>query len=248
MPKPPKQLLRNRLSRTRKLKKLNQRPLLNKKDCKKRLPTLQLMSKKWLKRLLFSPNLKLKLMLPKLDKLLLQRLLPRLKLRDKKLRTRKLLLRHKELLMSKELHRPSKLLLRPPTPRLPPPIRLRISRLKLLLLKQDPRLTLRLPRRLSRPIRKRWKGKELPMRLDSRSWLTNKLLKSRLLKKLLKRLTIWLSPPDKLKRRDKLPTTLKRWPLENLNSVINSSTFGSLDQLASPRSPSPFQTLTPLRT
>jgi hypothetical protein len=94
------------------------------------------------------------------------------------------------------------MLSRPLTPRLLLPKRLRILRLKLLLLKQDPRLTLRLPKKLSKPIKRSSRNKESPMRLDSRRWLPSKLLKSRLLKKPLKRLMIWPSLPESPKRRD----------------------------------------------
>jgi len=107
------------------------------------------MSRKWLIKLHFLPNLKLMLKLLKLDKQPLLPLLSRPRLRDKKFRTRSKLSKNKERLMNKESHRQSNVLSRPPTLRLLLPIRLRISKLKLLLPKQDPWLTLRLPRPLS---------------------------------------------------------------------------------------------------
>lgn len=185
------------------------------------------------------PTHKLMFKLPMQHKLLPPLPLRRLSKRDKKLRMISMLLSNKELRMNRELPLLSKRHLKLPTLRLPLLIESRNSRLNLLLPRPDLKLTSRLLKLLLLLTPKSSRHKDSLMLLDSRLLLISKLLKSRLPKKLLKRPTRWPLLLERPKRRDKLPITPKRWPRESLNSENNSSMFGFLDQLVSPKSLSP---------
>jgi hypothetical protein len=234
--------LRRRLTRTSSLLKLKPKLLPSKRDFKRK-PLIPLsMSKKWLIRLLNSQNPKLRSRLPKPGKLPPQLPFKKLRKKDKKWRMRRLLFSNKERRtrnkLKKQRKEPKKLLMK----RQLPPTRSRTSRLRLLLLRQDLRQILRLQKMLLRLTKRSWRDKELPMKQDSRNWLMLKQLKSRLLKKLPKKLTRWPSLLERPKSRDKLLIMQRKWPIESLNSLHNSSMFGFQDQLEFLKSLSPCPT------
>ena len=219
-------LLNRELMRTKLPQNSKLRLLLSKRDSKESKPIPLLTKLRWPKRLPSWLRLKERLLLPTKEKLLLLLLSRRPRKKDKKLRMRRLLLKLKEKKMREELPMPSKLPSMLPTERLLPPIELRISRPNLLLLRPDLKLTSRLPRLLFWLTPRSSRERELPTRLDSPLLLPSKLLKSRLPKKLHKKPTRWLWLLERPKRRDKLPTMLRKWPRESPNSESNSSTFG----------------------
>ena len=181
------------------------------------------------------PRPKLRFKPPKKDKLLLHSLSRRQRLKDKESRMRRLLSRPKERKTREELRQPSKPPSMLPIERLLLPIESRNSRLKLPPPRPDPRLISRLLRMLSKHTLKSSRSKDLPTKLDSRPLPRSRLPKSRLLRRLPKRPTSKLWPPERLKKRDKLPTMPRKWPRESPNSENNSNMFGFQDQLASLR-------------
>lgn len=235
LPKLLPRLQNKRLMRTQSLLKLRLRELLRRRDSKEKLPIPQLTNKRWLKRLLLLPRLKLRSKLLRKDKLLLLLLFRRQRLRDKELRMRRPLLSNKERRMREESLKPSKKLKMLPIERLLPLTELRNLRLNQPLLRLDLRQISRLLRMPSRLTLRSSRNKESPTRLDLRLWLISKLLPSRPLKKLLRRLTSKLSLLERPKRRDKSPTMPRRWLRGSLNLESNSSMFGFLAQLASPK-------------
>ena len=230
-------LLNRKLMRTKLPLSSKQRLLLSKRDSKERLLILLPMRLKWPKRLDSLPRPKVRSRLLRRDKLPLLLLSRRLRLKDKELRMKRPLLKLKEKRMREELPLLSKLPLMLPIERLLLPIELRNSKLNLLLLKPDLKLTLRLLRLLSWLTPRSSRSKDLQTKLDSRLLQTSKLLKSRLPKKLPKKPTRWLWLLERLKKKDKLPTMLRKWPRESPNSENNSSTYGFQAQPVSPRLP-----------